>query len=130
MPSAGGVHLIIFACEWESARPIGTDFAAPSDERLLCHGLELPRAEGLAQAGERPEHRGQRVGGVVVDLDKDRLQGAPSYAASEDPDWRDPSYSRRIDDYYGPFPGVEPSKVRGLTSAGRLGPHPACPGAG
>ena len=45
-------------------------------------------------------------GGYVVDLDKDRLQGAPSYSSSEAPDWSDPSYSRRIDDYYGPFPGV------------------------
>ncbi len=46
------------------------------------------------------------MGGYVVDLDKDRLWKAPSYAASENPDWRDPSYSRRIDDYYGPFPGA------------------------
>ena len=42
-------------------------------------------------------------GGYVVDLDKDRLQGAPSYAASDNPEWRDPSYSRRIDDFYNPF---------------------------
>jgi len=46
------------------------------------------------------------MGGYVVDLDKNRLQSAPSYASSETPDWSDPSYSRRIDDYYGPFPGV------------------------
>jgi hypothetical protein len=45
-------------------------------------------------------------GGYVVDLDKNRLQGAPSYSSSEAPDWSDPSYSRRIDDYYGPFPGI------------------------
>ena len=45
-------------------------------------------------------------GGYVVDLDKDRLQGAPSYQRSDTPDWSDPSYSRRIDDYYGPFPGI------------------------
>ena len=41
------------------------------------------------------------LGGYVVALDKDTLQGAPSYAASEVPDWRDPAYVRRIDDYYG-----------------------------
>ena len=46
------------------------------------------------------------MGGYVVDLDKNRLQGAPSYASSETPDWSDPSYSRRIDDYYGRFSGV------------------------
>jgi hypothetical protein len=45
-------------------------------------------------------------GGYVVDLDKDRLQGAPSYSGSEAPDWSDPSFGRRIDDYYGPFPGI------------------------
>jgi hypothetical protein len=36
----------------------------------------------------------------VVDLDKDRLQGAPSYAASEAANWSDPAYGRRIDEYY------------------------------
>ena len=40
-------------------------------------------------------------GGYVVDLSKDRLQNAPSYGASETPNWSDPSYGRRIDDYYG-----------------------------
>jgi hypothetical protein len=45
-------------------------------------------------------------GGYVVDLDKNRLQGAPSYSSSDVPDWSDPSYSRRVDDYYGPFPGA------------------------
>jgi hypothetical protein len=41
-----------------------------------------------------------KMGGYVVDLDKDRLQGAPSYAA-EAADWNDPAYGRRIDEYYG-----------------------------
>ena len=45
-------------------------------------------------------------GGYAVDLDKDRLQGAPRYERSELPDWDDPGYGRRIDDYYGPFPGI------------------------
>ena len=46
-------------------------------------------------------------GGYVVDLDKGRLRNAPNYAASDNPDWRDPDYGRRIDDYYGPFyPGI------------------------
>jgi sporulation protein YlmC with PRC-barrel domain len=43
------------------------------------------------------------LGGYVVDLDKDRLRAAPNYAASDNPDWRDPDYGRRIDDYYGTF---------------------------
>jgi hypothetical protein len=46
------------------------------------------------------------MGGYVVDLDKNRLQGAPSYASSEIPDWSDPRYSRRIDDYYGHSPDL------------------------
>jgi PRC-barrel domain len=45
------------------------------------------------------------LGGYVVDLDKDRLRGAPSYASSETPDWSDPSYGRRVDDYYGSLAG-------------------------
>ena len=45
-------------------------------------------------------------GGYVVDLDKDRLEGAPQYVESESPDWADPSYGCRIDDFYGPFPGL------------------------
>ena len=45
-------------------------------------------------------------GGYVVDLDKDRLRGAPSYTGSEAPDWSDPSYGRRIDDYYGGSAGI------------------------
>jgi PRC-barrel domain len=41
------------------------------------------------------------MGGYVVDLDKDRLGGAPSYTSGEAPDWNDPAYARRIDEYYG-----------------------------
>ena len=42
-----------------------------------------------------------RLGGYVVDLDKDRLQGAPRYAREDEAEWRDPDYGRRVDDYYG-----------------------------
>jgi hypothetical protein len=31
------------------------------------------------------------LGGYVVDLDRDRLQNAPSYVASETPNWSDPT---------------------------------------
>jgi hypothetical protein len=44
-------------------------------------------------------------GGYVVDLDQDRLRGAPSYTGSEAPDWRDPAYGRRLDDYWGTVSG-------------------------
>jgi hypothetical protein len=40
------------------------------------------------------------LGGYVVDLDKDRLQGAPSYAAGESPSWGR-EYGGRVDRYYG-----------------------------
>ena len=41
-------------------------------------------------------------GGYVVDLDMQRLQGAPSYTASEaESYWSDRGRSRGIDDYYG-----------------------------
>ena len=39
-------------------------------------------------------------GGYVVDLDRSRLEGAPSYRANEDP-WSDGTYGRSIYDYYG-----------------------------
>ncbi len=46
-------------------------------------------------------------GGYVVDLDEDRLQGAPSYTASEaESYWSDRGRSRGIDDYYGLSWGV------------------------
>jgi PRC-barrel domain len=43
----------------------------------------------------------RRLGGYVVDLDKDRLEQAPRYGAGEDP-FADPDYGRRLEDYYGP----------------------------
>lgn len=49
-------------------------------------------------------------GGYIVDLDKDRLEGAPHYATSNRPDWNDPQYGRSVDDYYGPA-GTRPAGV-------------------
>jgi PRC-barrel domain protein len=43
----------------------------------------------------------ERQGGYVVDVDKERLQNAPSYGVNDSPDWSDRKYGRRIDDYYG-----------------------------
>jgi PRC-barrel domain len=43
----------------------------------------------------------ERQGGYVVDLNKERLQNAPYYAANDMPDWSDRQYGRQIDDYYG-----------------------------
>jgi hypothetical protein len=40
------------------------------------------------------------MGGYVVDVDKDRLERAPSYGAAETPAWSR-GYGRQIDDYYG-----------------------------
>jgi hypothetical protein len=39
--------------------------------------------------------------GYVVDIDRSRLEGAPSYAANEAGLWDDPLYGRRVNDYYG-----------------------------
>ena len=39
--------------------------------------------------------------GYVVNLDRSRLEGAPTYAANEASLWNDPSYGRRVTDYYG-----------------------------
>lgn len=39
-------------------------------------------------------------GGYVVDLDKDKLTGGPSFRAGEEPEF-DRDYDRRVFDYYG-----------------------------
>jgi len=41
-------------------------------------------------------------GGYVVDIDKNRLENAPSYRSGEDPFSADASYGRRIKGYWGP----------------------------
>jgi hypothetical protein len=41
-----------------------------------------------------------RLEGYVVDLDRDRLSGAPRYGAEDDP-FADPAYGRGVDDWYG-----------------------------
>ena len=38
------------------------------------------------------------LGGYVVDLDRRRLEGAPTYTPAKEPDWR--TYTERIDAYY------------------------------
>src|SRR6202035_913729 len=42
-----------------------------------------------------------RQGGFVIDFDKSRLEKAPSYTASNMPDWSDRTYGTRIDEFYG-----------------------------
>jgi len=42
-----------------------------------------------------------RLGGYVINLDRTRLEGAPSYTARQLPDW-DRSYTERIDRYWMP----------------------------
>ena len=44
------------------------------------------------------------MGGYVVDLDKDRLQGAPSYPAARPRTGAIRAGARRMDDYYGVQP--------------------------
>ena len=41
-----------------------------------------------------------KMGGYVVDLDKSRLEKAPSYRRNEDP-WTNPTYGRDVYGYYG-----------------------------
>jgi PRC-barrel domain protein len=39
--------------------------------------------------------------GYVVDVNKEMLEKAPTYAQGQEPNWADHSYVRQIDDYYG-----------------------------
>jgi sporulation protein YlmC with PRC-barrel domain len=41
-----------------------------------------------------------RLGGYVVDLDRSRLERAPSYTSRDVPNWSDRSYTGRIDQYW------------------------------
>ena len=43
-----------------------------------------------------------RLGGYVVDSDRNRLEKAPRYMPSELPDWSDRSYTEQIDHYWIP----------------------------
>jgi hypothetical protein len=43
-------------------------------------------------------------GGYVVDLDRRKLEGAPTYGTNEAPDWSDPRWGQRVHDYYGGRP--------------------------
>ena len=42
-----------------------------------------------------------RQGGFVIDLDRSRLEKAPSYMASNVPNWSDRTYGSRTDEFYG-----------------------------
>ena len=41
-----------------------------------------------------------RLGGYCVDLDRARLEKAPAYTMSSQPDWSDRAYRTRIDEYW------------------------------
>ena len=43
-----------------------------------------------------------RVAGYVVDLDRSRLERAPSFTARDMPNWSDRAYTGRIDEYWLP----------------------------
>ena len=43
-------------------------------------------------------------GGYVVDLDRNKLEGAPTYGTSETPNWSDRRWGQQVHDYYGSRP--------------------------
>jgi len=42
-----------------------------------------------------------RKGGYVIDVDRTRLETAPSYTSSTAPNWSDQTYGHRVDEFYG-----------------------------
>jgi len=44
------------------------------------------------------------MGGFVVDIDRRTLEGAPSYSDEETVGWDDPTWGKRVYDYYGTRP--------------------------
>lgn len=45
-----------------------------------------------------------QAGGYVVDVDRQTLEGAPSYADDAAAEWHDPAWGRQVHDYYGTRP--------------------------
>ena len=43
-------------------------------------------------------------GGYVVDLDRNKLEGAPTFGTDETPNWSDRHWGQRVHDYYGTRP--------------------------
>ena len=43
-------------------------------------------------------------GAYIVDIDKEKLENAPSFARDEDVDWGNEAWDRRVYDYYGVTP--------------------------
>lgn len=43
------------------------------------------------------------LGGYIVNRTREQLEGAPSYRSTDIPDWGEPGYRRRIDEYYMSF---------------------------
>jgi hypothetical protein len=41
------------------------------------------------------------VGGYLVDIGREQLEAAPSYAATEEVDWADRNWGKQVSDYYG-----------------------------
>ena len=42
------------------------------------------------------------LAGYVVDIDRPRLENAPRYASTHDPDWSDRAYAKEIEQYWFP----------------------------
>ena len=40
------------------------------------------------------------LGGYVIDTDRSRLESAPRYTTSDQPNWSDRGYTERVDDYW------------------------------
>lgn len=47
-----------------------------------------------------------RMGGYVVDLDREVLESAPSYSDTDTVGWQDPTWGRRVYEYYGMPPYI------------------------
>jgi sporulation protein YlmC with PRC-barrel domain len=67
----------------------------------------------------------ERQGGYIVDIDRDRLQGAPAYATSATPDWSTGAYGRQVDDYYGVSPTTASTRSGTVTQGLAEGASPS-----
>ena len=67
----------------------------PTPARSNSGAILLINDGSLGDGEARREER------LVVDLDRSRLEKAPTYTADDMPNWSDRTYGNRIDEYYG-----------------------------
>jgi len=108
---------------------LGTIMTVMLDKRTGQVAYSVMSFGGFLGIGERyhplPWHMlnyDQEKGGYVIELDKQRLLAAPSYALTDPIRWEDNEWRTRLDDYY-----QTPHAANGSSEAGAVPPAASAP---